>query len=168
MSRYLERGLWGLHRLEDGILVVLLATMIVLAFMQIVLRNGFDTGFTWADSLLRVMVLWIALIGAMVASRQRQHINIDVISRFLPATARRISQVVTSLFAAGICLILARYTFSFVQMEYESPSMAFAHVPTWVCESIMPISFTIMTLRYVLYAVQDAFFPSLVKLESPA
>lgn len=165
MNHYLQRSLTCLHRIEDGILVALLSIMIVLAFMQIVLRNGFDTGFTWADSLLRVMVLWIALIGAMVACRQRQHINIDVITRFLPTTVRRISQIITSLFAAVICLILAKYTFSFVQMEYQSPSMAFANIPTWVCESIMPICFVMMALRYLLYAVQDAFFTPVVKSE---
>jgi TRAP-type C4-dicarboxylate transport system permease small subunit len=58
--------------------------MISLAFAQIVLRNGFDGGIVWADSLLRIMVLWIALIGAVVASRDQRHINIDLISRFLP------------------------------------------------------------------------------------
>jgi TRAP-type C4-dicarboxylate transport system permease small subunit len=51
------------------LLVLLLLAMISLAFAQIVLRNGFDGGIIWADSLLRIMVLWIALIGAVVASQ---------------------------------------------------------------------------------------------------
>jgi hypothetical protein len=38
--------------LEDSILVALLLAMIVLAVTQIALRNGFDTGITWADALL--------------------------------------------------------------------------------------------------------------------
>lgn len=167
MKLVIQRMLYVVHRLEDSILVALLLAMIVLAVTQIALRNGFDTGITWADALLRVMVLWIALLGAMVASRERQHINIDVISRFLPKTAQRVTHALSSIFAAVICLILARYSFNFVQMEYEAPSMAFANVPTWMCQSIMPISFAIMSLRYFLFAVQDAFWGLAIQTESP-
>lgn len=167
MKLAIQRILTALHHLEDGILVSLLLTMIVLAFTQIALRNGFDTGLSWGDTLLRVMVLWIALLGAMVATRQRQHINIDVVSRFLPVMAQRVTQVASSLFAALICAILAKYTFNFVQMEYDSPSIAFANVPTWLCESIMPISFCIMSVRYFLFAVQDAFWGLAITMEAP-
>lgn len=62
MKLVIQRVLYVVHRLEDSILVALLLAMIVLAVTQIALRNGFDTGITWADALLRVMVLWIALL----------------------------------------------------------------------------------------------------------
>lgn len=75
---------------------------------------------------------------------------------FLPAYAQRIAQVSTAIFASLVCAILAKYTYNFVQMEFQAPSMAFAQVPTWLCESIMPISFSIMSLRYCLFALQDA------------
>ena len=88
MRQALARVLWCIHRIEDLLLVGLLLSMISIAFTQIVLRNGFDGGIAWADSLLRIMVLWIALIGALVASRDQRHINIDLISRFLPPLVR--------------------------------------------------------------------------------
>jgi len=88
MKKNIRTLLMLVHRLEDGVLVALLLTMISLAVSQIVLRNGFDTGITWADSLLRVLVLWIALIGALVATRQQQHINIDLISRFFTCNSK--------------------------------------------------------------------------------
>jgi TRAP-type C4-dicarboxylate transport system permease small subunit len=156
MSRLLQQSLKLIHRLEDGLLVGFLLTMICLAFTQIVLRNGFETGIVWADALLRILVMWIALLGAMVATRERQHINVDVITRFLSKRMRRIAHTASAAFACVVCAVLAIYTFSFVQMEYESPSMAFAQVPTWACESIMPISFAIMSLRYGIFSLQDA------------
>ncbi len=152
----MARSLWAIHRLEDIVLVLLLFTMISLAFAQIVLRNGFDGGFVWADSLLRIMVLWIALIGAVVASRDQRHINIDLISRFLPPIGKRIAGVLSCLFTLLICGVLAWYSFDFVKMEYESPSFAFAKVPTWLCESIMPIAFTLMSVRYFIHSLRIA------------
>ena len=148
MKKALNMLLTVIHRLEDSILVGLLLTMIGLAVSQIVLRNLFDTGITWADSLLRVLVLWIALIGALVATRQQQHINIDLISRFLPVSAKRFVSAIVALFSAAVCAMLAYYCFDFVKMEYEAPSMAFANVPTWWCESIMPIGFALMAIRF--------------------
>ena len=151
-----RRMLAIVHWLEDALLASLLALMIFLAVTQIVLRNGFDSGILWADSLLRVLVLWIALIGALVASRNRQHLSVDVITRFLTPSAKRGVSVVTSLFAAGICLLLGWYSLEFVLMEYESATMAFAGVPSWSCESVMPVAFLLIGCRYLLHTAQAA------------
>ena len=80
---YLDRILNVVYRIEDGILVALLALMIALAAVQIFLRNFFGAGIIWGDVLVRVLVLWIGLIGAMIATRQNKHISIDLVARFL-------------------------------------------------------------------------------------
>ncbi|HEX6592348.1 MAG TPA: TRAP transporter small permease [Moraxellaceae bacterium] len=153
MRRFAAGLLKAVHWLEDALLVSLLLTMIGLAVTQIVLRNGFDSGFLWAESFLRVLVLWIGLAGAMAASRNHRHINIDIVGRFLPPTAAKVAAVFNALFTAGVCFALAWFSFDFVRVEYESPSPAFADVPTWVCESIIPFAFTVIALRYLLLAV---------------
>jgi tripartite ATP-independent transporter DctM subunit len=65
-----------LHRAEDALLVVLLSTMIVLAGTQIILRNFLDSGFVWIDPLLRVLVLWLGLLGASVTCRAGQRLDL--------------------------------------------------------------------------------------------
>lgn len=140
------------HRAEDALLVAMLALMIGVAVTQIVLRNGFDGGLLWGDAFLRVLVLWIGLTGALVASRDRRHINIDVIGRFLPPTAARAAASLTALFTAFICAALAWYAFEFVRLEYEAPTLAFGTVPTWACAGIMPVAFGLIALRYLVLA----------------
>lgn len=157
MQAWLKRGLSAVHAVEDAILVGLLLTMVGVAVTQIVLRNGFDGGFLWAETFLRVLVLWIGLAGAMAASRQHRHISIDIIGRFLPPLAHKAAIVFTALFTAAVCSLLAWYTFDFVRVEYENPSVAFGNVPTWACELIMPVAFTVITLRYLLLALTAPF-----------
>ncbi|MCD6059871.1 MAG: C4-dicarboxylate transporter permease [Moraxellaceae bacterium] len=157
MKAVLQRAIRVLHALEDAILVGLLLAMVGVAVTQIVLRNGFDGGFLWAETFLRVLVLWIGLAGAMAASREHRHISIDILGRFLPHRAARWVAVFNALFTAGICGALSWYTLEFVKLEYEVPTEAFAGIPTWVCESIMPFAFAVIALRYLLLAATSPF-----------
>lgn len=137
---------------EDGLILLLLGGMVGLAVIQILLRNLLHTGLPWADPTLRVMVLWIALMGAMAATRDRNHIHIDLIARFLPPAARRYVQILSDLFAGSVCAILAWQGGRLVFHEWQDGSILFAGVPAWVCELAIPIGFGVMALRFLLNA----------------
>ena len=51
--------------------------MVSVAAWQVLARNLFGGGILWGDSFVRALVLWVAFVGAMVASRSDNHINID-------------------------------------------------------------------------------------------
>jgi len=124
--------------------------MLGLAVLQIILRNFFQSGIQWGEPFLRILVLWLGLIGAMIASRNGKHINIDLLSKYMPEHIASISKIFCQLFTAIICAIVAYYSFEFILLEKESGDIAFSNVPLWVCESIIPISFSVISLRYVL------------------
>ena len=71
--------LW-LNRAEDALLVTCLLVMIILAFANITMRNTIGGGIVWADKLLINLVLWVAVLGGAIASKDNDHITIDVIS----------------------------------------------------------------------------------------
>ncbi len=146
-----------LEQAEDFILSSLLVIMILMAVLQILLRNLFDTGIVWADELIRVLVLWIGLVGAMVASRSNRHISIDVVSRYLPEKTKKAATIVTSLFTALVCAVMTRFSFSFVVMEKNDGLNAFAAVPNWVCQTIIPFSFAVISLRYFILSADLIF-----------
>ena len=153
-----------LHRLEDAVLVGLLLIMIGMAVTQIFLRNLFEAGIVWSDVMVRILVLWVGLLGAMVASRHDNHIAIDILNRYMPERAKVYANFVIKLFTALICTIVAYYSLLFVQMEFADGGMAFAQVPTWLCEAIIPFAFSVIALRYFLLS-----FMNLKKIvESPS
>lgn len=146
------RSLIGLlHKIESGLLAVILFSLIFLAAWQVLARNFFDGGLLWGDGFVRVAVLWVTLIGAMVASRTDDHIRMDVVTRYLPDGIQNLSRRLTALFTAVVCGLFAWYSLSFVQEEMEYGTMAFGEVPAWVCATIMPVGFGIMALRYLLH-----------------
>lgn len=141
---------------EDALLVVILAAMIVLAGAQIVLRNLFDTGLLWADPSLRVMVLWVGMIGAMVATRFDKQISVDAVSRFLSPRWRARVRVLTDLFTAVVSAMVAWHALRLVLDDKAAGSTVFASVPVWLCEAILPLAFGVIAIRYLVYAVVHA------------
>jgi C4-dicarboxylate transporter DctQ subunit len=149
----LQRTVRVLHIIEDSLLVSILLAMILLAFSQIVMRNFFGTGTIWLDPLLRVLVLWVGLLGALVATRQDKQISVDVLTRILPPGLKRLSTIVTRSFAAIVSAIIAWHSFRFLIDEWNSGATAFASVPAWLPESILPFGFSIIALRYTLQVI---------------
>ena len=95
---------------ENTALVTLLVAMMILAVGQIVLREVFSTGFVWADELIKLMVLWLAMVGSIAAARDNRHIRIDALSHILPETAIKLTRVLVDVFAAAVCGVIAWHT----------------------------------------------------------
>ncbi|MBW2313841.1 MAG: TRAP transporter small permease [Deltaproteobacteria bacterium] len=129
--------------------------MILLAPVQILLRGALGSGIAWVDPLLRVLVLWVGLLGAVAASFEGRHITIDVLSRALPERARAAAGAVTSLFTAAVTTLLAYHGARFVASEFHYDSVAFSGIPAWGLESVIPLSFGLIALRYLRLAVSD-------------
>jgi TRAP-type C4-dicarboxylate transport system permease small subunit len=139
-------------RLEESLLVVILLTTIIIAVTQIFLRNFFHEGIPWGDSLVRILVLWLGLIGAMIASRNHRHIKIDLLSRHLSELNQLRLQRFTDIVSGCVCFIVAWYAFKFVQIEYQDGMHAFENIPVWLTEVIIPFGFMVMTVRFLLSA----------------
>ncbi len=132
---------------ENCLLALSLFIMIALASAQIIMRNVWDSGLSWGDPTLSILVLWVGMLGAMVATREKNHISIDILSRFLPAHYKGINQIILDLFTAIVCGLLAYHSYRFVLMEFEDGTTAFGSVPAWLCEAIIPFGFGLIALR---------------------
>ena len=150
-----------INKLEDGLLVLILSSMILLAVFQIISRNLFSEGVVWIDPLLRMLVLWVGLAGAVVATRTNNHIRIDVFAKYLPQKFSPYIDRLVYLFTLLICLLIGWHAARFVYSEYEYGTIAFASVPSWITALIIPISFLLIAFRYTLLL----FFPHAKELQ---
>jgi TRAP-type C4-dicarboxylate transport system permease small subunit len=139
-----------LHRVEDALLVALLSAMIALASTQIVMRNLFDSGFVWIDPILRVLVLWLGLLGAMVAARNNKHISIDLLTRYLEGKWLCLLRAAVEQLSAWTCLVIAYHGFNWVRLDFVDGLVAFSGIPAWLLEVIIPVSFAVIGGRYLL------------------
>jgi TRAP-type C4-dicarboxylate transport system permease small subunit len=139
-----------ISRLEKILIAALLTVMILLAFLQIVLRNFFATGIDWGDSLVRYLVVWVGFIGAAIAVREDKHITIDILSRWISGSRSRIIESISHLASTVICGLLTWAAIKFIMFEAQMGTTAVMELPAWMPELIIPVTFGIMTLRYAL------------------
>ena len=148
----LER--WGTAA-ENASLVILLSTMIILAVGQIVLRIFFNFSFIWTDELIKLIVLWIALIASIAAARNDRHLRIDVMSHFVPEKYARFPRIIVEAFAASICAVLAWYSWQYVQLSLEFEDTVLVDVPAWIAYLVLPLSFALMAYRFLLAFIRE-------------
>jgi C4-dicarboxylate transporter DctQ subunit len=142
--------------LETVVLVSLLTAMMLVAVGQIIMREGFGTGFGWADELIRLMVLWLAMVGSVAACRENRHIRIDALSHVLPDIAVDLIRILVDVFAAFICGVIAFQAWRYLQIEIEYDDTVLVDTPAWIAHSIMPAAFGLMAYRFSIGALQQA------------
>lgn len=142
----------ALHALETGLLVLMVLALVGLTGAQIVARLAFDGGWAWIDPVTRAMVLWTAMLGALVAARDDRHINLDALTRMLRGRPLRIARFLTLGFAAAVCALLAWYAWQLVALDRESATVAFGPVMAWHVELVLPSGFGLLALRLLVRA----------------
>ncbi len=140
-----------MHRLEDGVLQLLLFVSLLLSLLQIVLRMGFDTGLDWIGPLLRVAMLWLGLVAAMIAARKGRHITMDALSQYLSPGWQKWLRRLTDAFAMIACLLLAWAGWQMMQMSRSFSDVGPLGWPLWWFQIVLPFSFAVMALRYLLH-----------------
>jgi TRAP-type C4-dicarboxylate transport system permease large subunit/TRAP-type C4-dicarboxylate transport system permease small subunit len=112
----------SVQTLEGYSIFALLMVLIVMTFLQVVLRNlPGNPSVPWLDLAARLFVLWVGLLGASLAIARDKHISIDIVGRFVPSHVLRWIRgitgglsliVVLSLFHASLNFTLAKHATS--------------------------------------------------------
>ncbi len=149
----IQRTVRWLHHFEDLLLASVLAAMLTLAMIDIAMRLITGGSLIWIPPVLQILVLWLGLLGALLASRSQEHIAIDVISRFVGPLGKKVCGISGSVFAALVCSLVAYFSIVFLQQSIEYDDIAFAQVPAWPLQLIIPFTFSLMSLRFFLHAL---------------
>jgi TRAP-type C4-dicarboxylate transport system permease small subunit len=149
----IKHSLRWLHHIEDLLLASVLSIMLILSVLDIAMRLITGGSLIWIPPVLQVLVLWLGLLGALLASRSQEHIAIDVVSRFVGPFGKKVCGISGSLFAAIVCAIVAYYAVVFIQQSIEYDDIAFAQVPAWPLQLIIPFTFSLMALRFLFHTV---------------
>jgi TRAP-type C4-dicarboxylate transport system permease small subunit len=137
-----------LTRVVNIALVALFIVMLSLAVVQLGLRYFLNNSILWGDIAARTLVIWVGILGAVLATRDNKHFHIDVLTRFLKIHHQLWFQRFSNLFAAVICFFLGQASVTFVELDLQSK--AFLDIPMFVIALIIPIGFYLMMIQFLL------------------
>ena len=138
---------------ENAALVILLGSLVLLAVGQIILREVFETGIFWADELIKLLVLWLAMVGSVAATRDNRHIRVDALSHLLPDSAVAIIRLVVDTFAAAVCAVIAWQSWRYLQLEIEFEDTVLIDTPAWVMHIVVPAAFALISYRFIVNVI---------------
>jgi TRAP-type transport system small permease protein len=89
----------------EGLLVLLLVSMVIMVFGNVVLRYLFDTGIDVSEELSRYFFVWLTFIGAVVVGRENAHLGVETLVSRLGDNGRKLCMILSDLFIIGCCAV---------------------------------------------------------------
>ncbi len=124
--------------------------MTCLAFVQVVLRYGFDSGLTWVEEVNRYLMVYLTFFGAALGVKYARHIRIEMIEKIVGPRGLELVQISVNLVGAAYSATIAYFawdiTYRLMQMGQTSATL---QMPVYIGYGIMPAAAAIMFLRYV-------------------
>jgi len=136
------------NNLESYLCRFLLATFVILLFMQILSRQLFDYSFSWTEELSVYMFVWFVYLGASYAAKLNAHNRVTFQLKWLPHKAYIAMEVITDLIWLGFncAFIWLSYDFVFNRMNLFWKSQTLG-IPMKYVYMILPFAFLLMSIR---------------------
>ncbi len=146
----LARLEWAFVRLNQGLVVALMASMAVLVFVNVVTRYLFNHSIIWVEELTQYEMIWITYLGAGLALREGRHVAVDTLQDLLSPLPRR---WLRTLIAAAMALFMAVLVVLGVQIaaftwQQETPVM---NLPTGLPYLAVPVGAAGCLLHLLLF-----------------
>src|SRR6266702_3016930 len=143
------RWLW---EMENVLVSLALAVLMLLPLIEIVGRKLFHGGISGSAAFQQHLVLIIGLLGGMFAARDRRLLALSTLTTFLKGRWQSFARGFSSAFAAGITVFLCLGAWQLVQSERSGGKLLAYGIPVWTVQLIMPLGFAIIALRLVWHA----------------
>lgn len=134
--------------IEEAIIAVLFAAMVLITFSQVVARYVFNSGVIWAVELTTYCFAWLVLYGASWGVKRSAHLGVDAFVRLFPQMWQRafgLAGVAAALLYAGIMLAGSwEYVSKLYRIGIESEDLP---IPQWVPMTILVIGMVLLIVR---------------------
>ena len=142
-----------LKTIEDYLIVLLLSLVILVSLTQIGMRLFFNSSIIWGDEFIKIIILWLAMIASVSASRSNRHLKIDLIDNFFSNKISHLPKIISKLFVSIICGVVTWHSILYIHLIITFDETVLNGFPAWIAYAIVPLSFFMMSYRYFFQAL---------------
>ncbi len=104
-----EKALNVIESVLEKICIVFVGAIVAILFYAVVMRYGFHRPPAWSIELSRFLFLWMVMLGAVLVTREKSHIEITFLSDLLPPKIRNVWLVLLRLAMLCFCFVMVYY-----------------------------------------------------------
>jgi TRAP-type C4-dicarboxylate transport system permease small subunit len=150
------RGVTSVTRRWTGALILAAVAWGAVIGLVWLLPNGL----VWSQTIGLALMLWVGMIGASLATRERRHLALDIGPRALPERARPYATALGHLITSLFCLLLVILSVESVRRHLgdwrdtggAGGVLIGTPIPKWVAFLAIPYGFIAMSVRFVAEA----------------
>ena len=130
---------WFLRNPLEAICIFIATTLIVIVFLQVVLRYAFHSPLAWSEESATFLFQWFNFLGAAVAVRRGFHFQVDLVVSRLSGPSKAATQILGSIVIFAVAYIMLRMGIEMTNLskDYIYPSLQFSSAYSYVA---IPIS----------------------------
>ena len=98
-----------LNKGAEYLLMLLMITISLLIFTQVIFRYVFNYSLYWSEELGRYTLIWITFLGASVGFKRKAHVGVDFLYNAFNNRAKMFLTILTDILLLGLSLILCIY-----------------------------------------------------------
>ncbi len=137
-----------LAELEEILLTLLFAVMVLVTFSQVVARYVFNAGAVWALELTTFAFAWLVLLGVSYGVRRSAHLGVDAFVKLLPTGAQRLFGLLGVVAGLAYAVLVLAGAWTYVAKLYRLGIAAVdLPVPRWIPYGVLVIGMLLLILR---------------------
>lgn len=144
----------GLNTGLKHVLNVLLLTMVIVVFMQVLFRFALDQPLAWTEELARYLLVWITFLGASFAMAKKAHIGVDIIVDKLPPVLKNVIAIIASLISLSFFIMIIKESFTLIErtMVQTSPVLG---ISMGYIYTVIPVACFIMAINLIYITIEE-------------
>jgi TRAP-type C4-dicarboxylate transport system permease small subunit len=95
----------GVFRGIEVTLVVCLALMVTMVFVNVLMRYLFNSGITISEEASRMLFVWLTFLGGILAMKDRTHVGVDIVVTKLSVTGKKVAAIISDVAILVCCVI---------------------------------------------------------------
>ena len=149
----LDRISNGLNEVVKYLAAVLLASMTIIVFLQVLFRYVLNHPLDWSEELGSFAFVWASLLGATIGLKRRENPRLDLIVNLFP---RKMQRTIEELYNLAILFLLAVLFIYGAKLTVSMKSQLTAALQYSVSfvYAVLPISAAIMFIHLAIQTVR--------------
>lgn len=145
MKRLLK---WAEH-LEEWVLAYTLLMIVLLSFIQVVLRYGFHYNFTWFEEFGRYICIFMTFLGASIAVKTGTHFSMDAVVQAVPGRVAHLMKAIVNLSCGLFFAVVVYYgILHCMKLNRYGVKTAAMQIPMYIPYLSIPVFSATMGLRF--------------------